>query len=357
MECFAFIVHPLQFADMLRKYRALRFLPERFGELLLKHMPPFRLAQTEPITSACGSTVQGRFYVCPLTAAQMLSEPQLALRKIIRTAKLAEKEGAKLLGLGAYTSIVGDAGVSVAKAVHIPVTTGNTYTTAVALASLEKAAELLGRHLADASVLILGGSGSIGAACAWYLADKVQELTLTARRKEPLYELAERIYETSGVAALVSSNVEAAVKRADVIVAVTSSTQEIIRPEWLKKGAVVCDVARPRNISHSLGALRNDVLIYDGGLVKMPCEAELGFNFGLPRGLTYACMAETMLLALEKEYTSFTLGRSIRVAQIHKINKLAAKHGFSLAALRSFEQTLPQEKIDALLCQEKQVVS
>lgn len=362
MESFAFIVHPLEFADMLRKYRLLRFMPEGLGEFMLKQLPPFRLAVTEPITSAYGS-VQGVFYVCPLTAGQMLAEPERAMMKIIKTAQLAEREGAKLIGLGAFTSIVGDAGISVAKAVNVPVTTGNTYTTAIALASLEKASSLLGRCLSESNVLVLGASGSIGAACAWYLASEVHELTLAARRKEPLYDLADRIYEASGAASLVSSNIEAAVKRADVIVAVTSSTQEIIQPEWLKKGAIVCDVARPRNISHSLGGKRNDVLIYDGGLVKMPCDAGLGFDFGLPHGLTYACMAETMLLALEKNYVSFTLGRDISLANIHKINKIAARHGFALAELRSFEKTLPQEKISALLpkrdiiCNENHVTS
>ncbi len=37
-------------------------------------------------------------------------------RKIIQTGRLAEKLGAQILGLGAFTSVVGDAGVTIANA-------------------------------------------------------------------------------------------------------------------------------------------------------------------------------------------------------------------------------------------------
>ncbi len=346
-EVFAFILHPLELFDMQRKYKLFRYLPDFAGNAVLRRLPPFFLAQSAPIRSPYGCA-QGSFYVCPLTARQMLAEPERALKKIIRTARLAEKRGAKLIGLGAFTSVVGDAGVSVAKAVNVPVTTGNTYTTAIALDSVAKAAQCMGHTLEEANLLILGASGSIGAACAWCMADEVREMTLAARHLAPLYVLADKIYEQKGAASLVTNRLEAAVRRADIILAVTSATEEIIDASWLKKGAIVCDVARPRNISHAMQEKRGDVLIYDGGLVKMPCDADLGFDFGLPRGLTYACMAETMLLTLEKKYVSFTLGRNIRVESIHKIQQLAKKHGFALAELRSFEQVLPQEKLAAI---------
>jgi predicted amino acid dehydrogenase len=39
-------------------------------------------------------------------------------------------------------------------------------------------------------------------------------------------------------------------------------------------------------------------------------------------------MAETMILALEKRYENFSLGRDLTVKQIETIEQLAAKHGF-----------------------------
>jgi hypothetical protein len=56
-------------------------------------------------------------------------------------------------------------------------------------------------------------------------------------------------------------------------------------------------------------------------------------------------MAETMILALEGRFESYTLGRNIRVEQVKGIARLAAKHGFRLAGLRSFERAVTEEQI------------
>ena len=57
-------------------------------------------------------------------------------------------------------------------------------------------------------------------------------------------------------------------------------------------------------------------------------------------------MAETMILALEKKWTSFTLGREISVEQVDEIHKLGKKHGFKLAGFRSFEKIVKPEAIE-----------
>jgi len=46
-----------------------------------------------------------------------------AVKQIIKAGKLLEKQGAQIMGLGAYTSVVKDAGISIAKALDIGVTT------------------------------------------------------------------------------------------------------------------------------------------------------------------------------------------------------------------------------------------
>ena len=48
------------------------------------------------------------------------------LKKIIRTGKIAERLG-KIVGLGAMTAVVGDAGITTARNLNIAVTTGNSY--------------------------------------------------------------------------------------------------------------------------------------------------------------------------------------------------------------------------------------
>ena len=65
----------------------------------------------------------------------------------------------------------------------------------------------------------------------------------------------------------------------------------------------------------------------------MPGEPDFGFGFGLPPGKVYACMAETMVLALEGRYESYSLGKQVRVEQVREIAQLARKHGFILSAI------------------------
>jgi len=62
--------------------------------------------------------------------------------------------------------------------------------------------------------------------------------------------------------------------------------------------------------------------------------------------MVYACMAETMALALEGRLESFTLGRHITLAQVEEIEAMAHKHGFRLAGFRSFEREVTSEHIE-----------
>ena len=65
----------------------------------------------------------------------------VAYQKIVQTGQLAQKLGAQILGMGAFTSVVGDAGITIAERLSIPVTTGNSYTVATAVQAIRVAAE------------------------------------------------------------------------------------------------------------------------------------------------------------------------------------------------------------------------
>src|SRR5207244_2181336 len=66
-------------------------------------------------------------------------------------------------------------------------------------------------------------------------------------------------------------------------------------------------------------------------------------------GMAYACMSETMMLALEGRYENFTLGKDVSAAQVDEINRLAQKHGFHLAGFRSFEKAVDEALIVQIL--------
>jgi fatty aldehyde-generating acyl-ACP reductase len=108
---------------------------------------------------------------------------------------------------------------------------------------------------------------------------------------------------------------------------------------------VVCDVAQPRNVSPAVAARRDDVLVIDGGIVEVPGEVDFGFDFGLPPRMAYACMAETITLALEGRYEPYSLGRRLSIERVEEIARLAEHHGFRLAGLMSFGRPLTEEAI------------
>lgn len=356
MERFAFIIHPLTPKDFARKFPLAAKLPERITEGILRYSPPFKVSKVTGLRSSYGEA-EGFFVACVLTARQMMQFPEdYVLKRIIQAGKKAEQLGAKIVGLGAFTSVVGDAGVTVARNLSIPVTTGNSYTVATAIEGAKMAAQEMGKELNEAEVAVIGATGSIGSTCAQILAREAKYLTLFARNSDNLKRLSTKIYNEMGLATKISSNLKETLSQADIVITVTGATETIINPEHLKPGAIVCDVARPRDVSVRVAHERDDVLVIDGGVVKLPNGTELNFNFGFPPGIAYACMAETMLLALEKRYESFTLGRELTVAQVDEISRIAVKHGFKLAGLRSFDRPLKKEQIRAITKRAKNTV-
>ena len=345
---FAFIIHPVSGArDAARKYPALRLLPESALEWLLKRMSPKVVSEITGVRSPTGAEAHGWFVGCPLTPRQFLDLPtDFVLRKIIRAAQVAQGLGAKVVGLGAMTSVVGDAGVTVAKNVDIAVTTGNSYTVWTAVEGARQAAELMGTDPREAHVAVVGATGSIGQVCVRIMAEEAPRVTLIGRNEQRLAELAASVDGRAEVK--YTTDAAAGLKDADIVIAVTSAVDTVVPGEALKPGAVVCDVARPRDVSKQVVRSRPDVLVIEGGAVRVPGEVEFHFNFGFPPRTAYACMAETMILALEERYESYSLGRDLSVARVREMGGLARKHGFRLAGFRSFERQVTEDYIESV---------
>jgi len=351
LDTFAFIIHPIDpKRDVSRKYPILgRLLTERQIDFFSTFFPPVYISEIEGITSqATGKEVKGWFIACPYTPRRMLELPERTVyRKIIETGHAAEKLGAQILGLGAFTSVVGDAGVTIAKALDIPVTTGDSYTVAIAVQAIREAARIMDIPLRQATAAVVGATGSIGRVCAELLADDVAELVLIGRREDALVALRDRLQGPGRAALHISTHLDE-IARAQLILTVTSAVHEIIHPEQLQPGSVVCDVARPRDVSAMVAATRNDILVIDGGMVDVPGSVDFHFNFGFPPGKAYACMAETITLALEGRFEDYTLGKEITRQRVDEISALSARHGFRLSGFRSFEREVTEQQIETV---------
>lgn len=341
MTRFAFIVHPLEAKHAAKKYPIAKYVPDALIEAFIARKHPVLMSQVKGIESITGAKTEGWFIACPLTPKQMLGGVPLELtyKRIIECTQMAADLGAQIIGLGAFTSVVGDGGITVAKNSPIPVTTGNSYTVATAIEGTLRACSLLGTDVQNGTLAVVGATGSIGKTCAQILGREFGRTVLIGRDLERTQAVADTVPGSTA-----STDIEQ-IKDADAVVTVTSSDAAVILPNHLKPGCVVCDVARPRDVSNRVAKERPDVLVIEGGVVSVPGPVEFGMTFGFPPGTAYACMSETMMLALENRLESFTLGKDVSVEQVEVTQALAKKHGFKLAGFRSFEHEVSDAEI------------
>jgi fatty aldehyde-generating acyl-ACP reductase len=182
------------------------------------------------------------------------------------------------------------------------------------------------------------------------LAPEAGSLLLIGRNNQPLQELAHELRATGAPEVQVATEIER-VTEAHLVITVTNAVDAVIEAHHLRHGAVVCDVARPRDVSRQVVEKRRDVLVIEGGMVEVPGPVNFGFNFGFPPKMAYACMAETMALALDQNYVSFTLGKRIELSQVLTIDTIASRHGFKLGGFRTFERAVTQAEIAGIKAQ------
>jgi predicted amino acid dehydrogenase len=215
----------------------------------------------------------------------------------------------------------------------------------MAVQALRAAAKEMGIPLHNATAAVVGATGAIGRVCAESLAGEVGRLILIARDEAVLEELRNHLRPNTRAELVVSTKMHS-LSEAQLILTVTSAVQDIIDPADLQAGSVICDVARPRDVSAMVARARNDILVIDGGMVDVPGPVNFHFDFGFPEGKAYACMAETMALALEGRFEDYTIGKDITLERVNEITAIAKKHGFRLSGFRSFEREVTEEQIE-----------
>jgi predicted amino acid dehydrogenase len=94
------------------------------------------------------------------------------------------------MGLGAFTSVVGDAGITVAHEADIAITSGNSLTVAATLEAAKQAVIKMGAtDLTQGKAMIIGATGSIGSVCSRLLAQAINDVVLVSIEPEKLIEL------------------------------------------------------------------------------------------------------------------------------------------------------------------------
>lgn len=342
---FAFVIHPLS-TQYFRNVEPLGSLTKVPGmtpviEKAAAYFPPFVYGRMTGITSPTGAEAEGWLISVGGTPKELLAHsPEFTYDRLLEAAEIAQGLGAQVMGLGAFTKVVGDAGVTVAQRAPLPVTTGNSYSASGALWAAHEAIRRLGIAEIDADgrlrgkAMVVGATGAIGSVCARLLAMACDELWLVSPETAKLLTIKHSIERENPRASVhVAAKPDKHLPEMDMIVTATSAAgQKVLDVMRIKPGCVVTDVARPLDLSAEEVAKRPDILVIESGEIELPGDVHMR-DIGLPKGVAYACLAETVVLALEGRYERFTVGREIEWAKVKEIYQLGLKHGMKLATI------------------------
>lgn len=349
---FAFVIHPLNvsYISKHKSFRWTKLLPDWIVEEVAAYLPAMYLSRiTGAVSPTTGQHVEGHLISLGATPRMMMQHNErFTYVRLNQASRIAERKGARIMGLGAFTSVVGDAGVTVAHEADIAITSGNSLTVAATLEAAKQAVMKMGtKDLTHGKAMVVGATGSIGSVCSRLLAQAIHDVVLVSIEPEKLIDLKRTIEkETPGAKVIIATKTQDMISSCDLIVTATSAFgQRVVDISRCKAGAVICDVARPPDISKAEADLRPDVLVIESGEVLIPGDVNFGYDIGLPPKTSYACLAETCLLAMEGRFEDYTLGRNITMEKVKEIYHLFKKHQFQLAGLRSHGRYITEEDI------------
>lgn len=328
---FAFIGHPRTLSDVPRKFPFARLLPEHVVERWFRYQWPFVASYITGLKLADGTPTTGAMLISPLTTEQMLRNPRLARLRVLQTVQLAEKMGASIAGLGAFTSIVTRDGQEIEKKVRLGLTTGNPHSAAIAVQNVLHAAALTNLSLPHATAAIIGGAGSVGSACAKMLARLVKTLLIIDIKKEALHNLVTTL--ANEPASVEGMTILDRVREADIVIAATNNPHILVTASHLKPGAIVIDAAQPKNVSEEIPHLRPDVVVIESAVVQTP-DVDVHFNLDLAPGEALGCLSETMILTAIGWRDHYSLGKADPSHASHII-AAGRRLGFRLARFRN----------------------
>jgi len=359
---FAYLIHPLS-QDHLKKVKAVDILssiaPQSMTavEKLMAYSPPFVYSRVKGIKSPTGVEAEGWLISLGETIDEMQKHsPDFTTKKIMKAAEKAKKLGAQVMGISMLPKGMHGTSLEVGKHAALPITTGNSYTASTALWAAAEAVRQMGLSklkygkVLQAKAMVIGATGDVGAICSRLLATAFEEVYIVSRNMAKLLSLQEALQEQKpGLKIQVSTRTDRFIDDMDVVVIASSrGSIDIMR---VKPGCVITDITRPMVFSQKDVAKRQDVLVITGGEIELPGEAIEMKDIGLPHGVAYAGLAETIILALEGRFEDFTKGSNTQWEKVKEIYKLGIRHGMKLSSISGVDGPLSEEDISRVKAQ------
>src|SRR5207302_9536203 len=119
----------------------------------------------------------------------------------------------------------------------------------------------------------------------------------------------------------------AAMRECDLVFTATSEPNPVLYPEHVRPGMLIYDLGRPADVDDAVKAMEG-VEVVPGGTVRPPGNpvGRLDIDFG--EGQIPACMAETLIIALDGAYDRKSLGGEAKSETIDYFVRRGEELGF-----------------------------
>jgi fatty aldehyde-generating acyl-ACP reductase len=313
-------------------------LPDEEIRDILPWIPPRAVCHVE-VESTIGTTARGLYIDCFIPPDRLGSDcVHENVARVRAAAACAIKEGARIVSLGGFSSILIEGNFDQLPARHRTVfTTGNTLTVGFIVQGIKKMCALEGRNLRRSTLLIVGATGDVGSGCARCLAPLVKRVLLSARNEARLRRLAAEL-QSDGIDVQIGTDLEQFSAKPDLVICAASLASPSLLLGRVAPHAIVCDAGYPKNLSPNTHM--PNAKIFFGGLGQI--TAGLSFTPDLHGVLNrhpfpdvvHGCLLEGMALALESRFEPFSQGRGfITPERVEEIETIAERHGIYLAPL------------------------
>ncbi len=311
---------------------------------LLMDMKPFRLIAY--------NLFQGRihfsFYVLPVDSAEMehlhkCGKTRKVISKIQQTVNLAASDGASVISLGGYTSILTCNGLSLAEPEGARIITGNTLTAASGLAHLRQFLKDHAGLLKFKKVAIIGATGNIGKVISEILCtrkDICSGMLLIARSTKRLEALLRELkqMQSPGIAIEISTGLSG-LKSADILIICANTNDPLIYPHHISKEnpVLVSDLSVPSALAKETEMMPNVTSMPFAAYVSLPDDPDAVISSYSPAGTVFCCAAEAMLLGLES--CQAQLKGHLLPQSLKDLTELAEKYGLfnQLGSIKSYK--------------------
>jgi predicted amino acid dehydrogenase len=299
-------------------------------------------------TNLFSNKVHFSFYAIPLDSAELeymhkSGKRRHIVSKIQEAVDFASSNGAKIISLGGYTSILTNNGLSLAEPAGSRIITGNTLTASSGLIHLGKILRQRPEFNKPNTIAVIGSTGNIGSIISRMLYEQDDicgNLLLISRLEKRDIDLMNDLIKgkKSKVQVRSSLNLSEA-KNADVIVICTNTNDPIIFPHHIadKKPVLISDLSVPSAVSEEVLRLPNVNVFPFSAFVNLSEDKEVVISSYSPPGTVFCCAGEAILLALDP--CDEPLKGKIMPGAVQTITKLASKHGFfhNIESLGSFK--------------------